>query len=344
MKMYGAYLMILKKISGNNGFKRKRLLIFILLLINLWNSMFSLDEERIQRMINEKGSGEIINKIYHAGDNCYIVTYSYDKTSLDLYGIYIISGDNIRWEHVNFFDDEYNYNYIELIENTSAFIADVTFDGCDDIIWLTDFSGFPGFEIIKLDYELKNKYLCFLSPDSFYCFGANPRITGPDYLGFNDFKFCIVNGKRGVRAYSMGKIRHDERNHYYALMNEDRDSHYFFFYWDKNEQRYILDETVTDNQLKNAWCPEDFFAYNGLKFSKLDSKLTEADLKDLDKAQLRIMRNAVYARHGRTFKSVDLQSLWECYTWYKKNPNYSDSMLTDIDKYNIELIQKYEAK
>ena len=54
------------------------------------------------------------------------------------------------------------------------------------------------------------------------------------------------------------------------------------------------------------------------------------------------MRNAVYARHGRTFKSVDLQSLWECYTWYKKNPNYSDSLLTDIDKYNIELIQKYE--
>ena len=344
MKMYGAYLMILKKISGNNGFKRKRLLIFILLLINLWNSMFSLDEERIQRMINEKGSGEIINKIYHAGDDCYIVTYPYDKTSHALYGIYFVFGDKIRWEDVNFRGENYNYKYIELIENTSAFLADATFDDRTDIIWLKDFSGFPGFEIIKLDYDLKNEYLSFLSPDSFYCLGANPRITGPDYLVFNDFKFCIVNGKRGVRAYSIGKIRPDEYNHYYALMNEDKDSHYFFFYWDKNEQRYILDETVTDNQLKNAWCPEDYFAYNGLKFSKLDSKLIDADLKDLDKAQLRLMRNAVYARHGRTFKSVDLQSLWECYTWYKKNPNYNDSMLTDIDKYNIELIQKYEAK
>lgn len=344
MKMYGAYLMILKKMSGNNGFKRKRLIIFILLLMNLWNSMFSLDEERIHRMINEKSSSKIINKIYHAGDNCYIVTYSYDKTSLALYGIYIISGDNIKWEHVNFFDEEYNYKYIELIENTSAFIADVTFDGCDDIIWLTDFGGYPGFEIIKLDYELKNNYLSFLSPDAFYSLGLNPRITGPDYLGFNDFKFCIVNGKRGVRAYAFGKIRYEKNKVYYSYMNEDRDSHYFFFYWDKNEQRYILDETVTDNQLKNAWCPEDFFAYNGLKFSKLDSKLTEADLKDLDKAQLRIMRNAVYARHGRTFKSVDLQSLWECYTWYKKNPNYNDDLLTETDKYNIEIIKSYENR
>ena len=52
----------------------------------------------------------------------------------------------------------------------------------------------------------------------------------------------------------------------------------------------------------------------------------------------------VYARHGRTFKSVDLQSLWECYTWYEKNPNYSDDLLTETDKYNIELVQKFEAK
>ncbi len=105
-----------------------------------------------------------------------------------------------------------------------------------------------------------------------------------------------------------------------------------------------MDGFVTMEQIKNAYCPEDYFAYNGLKFSKLDSRLTEEDLKDMDKAQLRLMRNAVYARHGRTFKSADLQSLWECYTWYSKNPEYSDALLTDADKYNIELIQKFEAE
>ena len=144
-----------------------------------------------------------------------------------------------------------------------------------------------------------------------------------------DIIFSIINGKRG-----------------FCFKQPDKNNvpYWSFYYWSKKEQRYILDETVTQEQLKNAYCPENYFAYNGLKFSKLDSKLTAEDLRDLDKAQLRLMRNAVYARHGRTFKSVDLQSLWECYTWYKKNPNYNDSLLTDIDKYNIELIQKYEAK
>jgi len=147
---------------------------------------------------------------------------------------------------------------------------------------------------------------------------------------FNDsLKFCIINKKRGFVIP-------------YQIKNKEVITK--FYYWSPSEQKYILDESVTQEQIKNAWCPEDYFAYNGLRFSKLDSKLTEEDLKELDKAQLRIMRNAVYARHGRTFKGVDLQSLWECYTWYKKNPNYNDSLLSDTDKYNINLIQKYESK
>ena len=333
-------------IYGNKVYKLKRYVTLPVLIFFLYNYAFSIDKKIVYTSIvqNTKYSQYDIEKMYFVNDDYCVSLIKEHSYMQNLQTILISSYAKTRYELINSRFEDYNYKYIELIENTSAFLADATFDGCTDIIWLKGFSGFPGFEIIKLDYDLKNKYLSFLSPDSFYCLGANPRITGSDYLFLNDFKFCIINGRRGVRAYSIGKIRYDENKVYYALMNEDRDSHYFFFYWDKNEQRYILDETVTDNQLKNAYCPEDYFAYNGLKFSKLDSKLTEEDLKELDKAQLRLMRNAVYARHGRTFKSVDLQSLWECYTWYEKNPSYNDDLLTDIDKYNIELIQKYESK
>ena len=336
----------MKMIYGINLYKLKRYVTLPVLIFYLCNYAFSIDKKSVYDSIvrNTPYSSLDINKMYFVNENYCVSLIKEHSYMQDVQTVLISSNIESRKQIINSRFEDYNYKYIELIENTSAFLADATFDGCTDIIWLKGFSGSPGFEIIKLDYDLKNEYLSFLSPDSFYSLGANPRITGPDYLFLNDFKFCIVNGKRGVRAYSIGKIRYDENKVYYALMNEDRDSHYFFFYWDKNEQRYILDETVTENQLKNAYCPEDYFAYNGLKFSKLDSKLIDADLKDLDKAQLRLMRNAVYARHGRTFKSVDLQSLWECYTWYKKNPNYSDSLLTDIDKYNIELIQKYEQK
>lgn len=119
---------------------------------------------------------------------------------------------------------------------------------------------------------------------------------------------------------------------------------YAFFYWSPKEQKYILDKSVTQSQITNAIITENYFAYNELKFSLLDKKLKKSDLENLDAAQLRLMRNAVYARHGRTFKSIDLQSLWECYTWYKKNPNYTDELLTEIDKYNIELIKSYENR
>lgn len=337
---------VMKMIYGSNICKLKRYISLSFLIFVLYNYAFSIDKKIVYTSIveNTKYSQYDIKKMYFVNED-YCVSLIKERSYLPKNHVILISSEKeSRKEIIPSRYKEYNYKYIELIENTNAFLADATFDGCTDIIWLIDFDGFPGFEIIKLDYDLKHGYLTFLSPDSFYNLGVNPRITGSNYLFFNDFKFCIVNGKRGVCAYSIGKIFHKKNkpSNYYSLMNEDKDSHYFFFYWDKNEQRYILDETVTDNQLKNAWCPKDYFAYNGLKFSKLDSKLIDADLKDLDKAQLRLMRNAVYARHGRTFKSVDLQSLWECYTWYKKNPNYNDSMLTDIDKYNIELIQKFE--
>ena len=191
-------------------------------------------------------------------------------------------------------------------------------------------------------------YLTKNSIDSYFCIseiedginlfvstGIPNRIFDNSLFAFkelfnNSLKFCVINQKRGFIVKTIvEKI---------DIVNDA------FYYWSPSEQRYILDETVTQEQLKNAHCPDDYFAYNGLKFSKLDSKLTAEDLQDLDKAQLRLMRNAVYARHGRTFKSVDLQSLWNCYTWYKVNPNYSDELLTDIDKYNIKLIQQYEAQ
>jgi hypothetical protein len=87
----------------------------------------------------------------------------------------------------------------------------------------------------------------------------------------------------------------------------------------------------------------DYFAYIGLDFLKLDRKLVLSDVQDLTKAQLRIYRNAVYARHGRSFKNEDLQSLFNGYDWYKRKTDYTDALLTDTDKENIKIIQKAEA-
>ncbi|MDE7414238.1 MAG: YARHG domain-containing protein [Muribaculaceae bacterium] len=71
--------------------------------------------------------------------------------------------------------------------------------------------------------------------------------------------------------------------------------------------------------------------------------LDESDVYNLSKSQLRILRNTIYARHGRRFASRDLREYFSRFNWY--NPRYdeiSPSSLSAIEKHNIALIQRYE--
>lgn len=71
--------------------------------------------------------------------------------------------------------------------------------------------------------------------------------------------------------------------------------------------------------------------------------LTDSDVAGLSSSQLRILRNTIYARHGRKFKSADLRNYFSGFSWY--TPLYdeiSPNSLSDTERHNITLIQKYE--
>ncbi|MBQ9295073.1 MAG: YARHG domain-containing protein [Bacteroidaceae bacterium] len=70
--------------------------------------------------------------------------------------------------------------------------------------------------------------------------------------------------------------------------------------------------------------------------------LDEADIADCTKGELRIMRNWIYARHGYIFKSQDLRDYFSKFGWYE--PRYSDvsSLLSDVEKKNVEFIKRHE--
>lgn len=70
--------------------------------------------------------------------------------------------------------------------------------------------------------------------------------------------------------------------------------------------------------------------------------LEESDLAALSREELRRLRNAVYARHGRTFDSVELQRYFNTRPWYKPRSDYSEAALTATDLANINLIQTIE--
>lgn len=72
-------------------------------------------------------------------------------------------------------------------------------------------------------------------------------------------------------------------------------------------------------------------------------KLTHNDIAGLDRQSLRILRNSIFARHGRYFQSQDLADYFFGFPWY--NPRYKEvpqSHFSSIEKYNIQFIQSYE--
>ncbi len=76
--------------------------------------------------------------------------------------------------------------------------------------------------------------------------------------------------------------------------------------------------------------------------TKLDSLLTANQLATLSLRDLRMLRNTIYARRGRPFKSVLLQGYFAGMDWYAPDDAYSDAKLTAIDRKNIRMIQSVE--
>lgn len=70
--------------------------------------------------------------------------------------------------------------------------------------------------------------------------------------------------------------------------------------------------------------------------------LDEADIAHCTKGELRIMRNWIYARHGYIFQTQDMRDYFSKFGWYE--PRYSDvsSLLSDVEKKNVEFIKRHE--
>jgi len=69
--------------------------------------------------------------------------------------------------------------------------------------------------------------------------------------------------------------------------------------------------------------------------------LTNGDLEKLTPSELRIARNEIYARHGFTFKSADLNNYFSTKSWYSQDTTYQGA-LNEFEKYNLNLIKVKE--
>lgn len=67
-------------------------------------------------------------------------------------------------------------------------------------------------------------------------------------------------------------------------------------------------------------------------------------LEKLSIKQLKLLRNEIFARHGRIFADTMLRKYFSAQPWYKQNPNFKDSELNEIEKENSDTIFSYEKK
>ena len=91
--------------------------------------------------------------------------------------------------------------------------------------------------------------------------------------------------------------------------------------------------------------PARVFKYNAKagKYPQSSSQvLKEADVENLKPADLRVMRNEIYARHGYSFKLADMREYFDKLDWYMPMAVDVTTKLTAREKENAALIKRYE--
>ncbi|RNA60947.1 YARHG domain-containing protein [Chryseobacterium nematophagum] len=87
---------------------------------------------------------------------------------------------------------------------------------------------------------------------------------------------------------------------------------------------------------KNRIASDAIFKLNASK-----QKLAEKDLKNLRKLDLEIIKNAIFARHGYSFKKDTYRYFFEQTDWYIPVSNNVDKELSPMEKENVALLNRF---
>lgn len=142
----------------------------------------------------------------------------------------------------------------------------------------------------------------------------------------------------GVNYEEASKIK-DGSPIYYTVYNDK-----WCIVYDNNGQAlgYIHASKVIPASSATAQAPQK--PVEGTPYDWLSArKLTDSDLEGLTREELRIMRNSIYARHGRIFQSKDLRQYFMAQSWYNGYRNeVPTNELNATEKYNIKFLEAYE--
>jgi len=82
----------------------------------------------------------------------------------------------------------------------------------------------------------------------------------------------------------------------------------------------------------------------GVMYLFQNTPLTDSLLHNITLYELRILRNEVYARHGRRFTTPWLRDYFKFEAWYKSRREFTIAELSENEKNNVKVIQAAEAR
>lgn len=164
-----------------------------------------------------------------------------------------------------------------------------------------------------------------------------------DHKYDGEFEFSIAANDKEIKGKwkAYGKVEISSRT--YKLekkifaYNPDADLEDAYFDWEKIKtvkEIYEGEEYIDESYLSST---QAIFKYNPSK-----ELLTKKQVENLSKADIFILRNSIYAKHGYSFKKRPLRAYFDNQTWYM--PVYTDikAMLSETEKQNIKLLLSYE--
>lgn len=109
----------------------------------------------------------------------------------------------------------------------------------------------------------------------------------------------------------------------------------------KEEKREVREERQEVREPEPEPEPKHRSAGHGTDFSWLSQRrCTYNDIAGCSSWELCVLRNSMYARHGRKFKRADLRAYFSQFSWYQ--PLYDEVELTSIEQANVAFIKRYE--
>lgn len=166
--------------------------------------------------------------------------------------------------------------------------------------------------------------------------------------------FAMAIGSSGYLAYvDMRECTAEWTGENTAVYTEEyRNRHYSITFTLQDDGVLVLSENEPyseDFPLAGNYITNDI-AEDSCEFVFPEDNVFSIDAMGLEgktAAECKIARNEIYARHGRRFKDEQLQGYFDMCSWYEgtiEPEEFSDDVLNEVEKSNLQTISEYEAK